>query len=80
MKYILLTTTSCPKCPAMKEFVQNNFAEESGEILDETSPNFMDLVQKYGVTVAPVLIILEGEKEVFRGTEPSEIEYFLEKL
>lgn len=80
MNYILLTTTSCPKCPAMKEFVSENLAGFSGKILDETNPNFMDQVQKYGVTVAPVLIIFDGEKEVFRGSEIYEVEDFLKTL
>ncbi len=80
MNYLLLTTTSCPKCPAMKEFVRENFAGFSGEILDETKPNFMEEVQKYGVTVAPVLLIFDNGKEVFRGSEIYEVEDFLKQI
>ena len=78
MTYLLFTTTSCPKCPAMKEFVRENFAGFSGEILDETKPDFMTKVQEYGVTVAPVLIVFDDDgNEIFRGSEIYEAEDFL---
>jgi glutaredoxin len=77
MNYLLLTTTSCPKCPAMKEFIHEKLAGVSGEILDETSSNFIEEIQKYGVTVAPVLLIFKDEKEIFRGSEICEVEDFL---
>jgi glutaredoxin len=80
MNYLLFTTTSCPRCPAMKEFVSKNLAGFSGEILDETASNFMEEVQKYGVTVAPVLLIFDNGKEVFRGSEIYEVEDFLKQI
>jgi len=80
MNYLLLTTTSCPKCPAMKKFVSKNLAGFSGEILDETAPNFMAEVQKYGVIAAPVLLIFKDGKEVFRGSEIYEVEDFLKTI
>ncbi len=88
MNYLLFTTTSCPKCPKMKEFVRENLQPAlklrstgavSGEILDETKPNFMEQVQKYGVTVAPVLLIFKDGEEIFRGSEIYEVEDFLKK-
>ncbi|PID70241.1 hypothetical protein CSB37_02545 [bacterium DOLZORAL124_38_8] len=64
----------------MKEFVSQNLTEFTGEILDETKENFLEQVQKHGVTVAPVLILFDGETEVFRGSEPYEITDFLATL
>ncbi len=76
MNYILITTTTCPKCPEVKEFVKNEISFE-GEIMDETHPNFSDTLGKYGVTAAPTMIILKEGNEVFRGNEVSEIQDFL---
>jgi len=80
MNYILLTTTSCPKCPAMKEFVRENLAKFSGEIWDETKPNFLDKARELGITSVPVLIFFDNGKEIFRGSEPYEAEDFLATL
>lgn len=77
MKYILFTTTTCPKCPVVKSFVAEKINFE-GEILDNSTPDFATQIQKFGVQNAPTLIIFDdSEKEIFRGNEVSEIENFL---
>ena len=77
MKYYLLTTTQCPRCPAVKEFVQQEIPFP-GEILDETSADFHNTLEKFGVSVAPTLIVLgDQNEEIFRGNEVSEIRDFL---
>ena len=77
MKYLLLTTTTCPKCPAMKEFVAQEI-EFEGELLDNESPDFMERAQEYKVESAPTLIIFDDEgEEVFRGSEVQEVKDFL---
>ena len=78
MNYILLTTTRCPKCPAFKAFVADNVPFE-GQIYDETCPEFMDLVQKWNATAAPVMIILDGDTEVFRTSDMAALADFLER-
>jgi len=79
MRYVLFTTTSCPKCPAVKAVVSEKVSFE-GEILDETSPGFGDRISAAGVTNAPTFIVYDGEEEVFRGSEVYEIEGFLDSL
>ena len=79
MNGILLTTTSCPKCPAIKTWVTDNITFDV-LVVDETHPEFTDLLRKYSVTNAPTLIIEKDGEEVFRGNEDYEIEYFLKSL
>ena len=76
MTYLLFTTTTCPKCPAFKEFVAENI-DFNGEILDETSPDFSSHIAESGVTVAPVILIFEDDKEIFRTGEILELQNFL---
>jgi thioredoxin-related protein len=77
MKYLLFTTTTCPKCPAMKEFVASEIKFE-GERIDNESPNFMEKAQELSVDAAPTFIIFDDDgKELFRGSEASEIQDFL---
>lgn len=78
MNYILFTTTSCPKCPAFKEFVAEN-VEFEGVILNEKSPNFMDNIKQFGVSNAPTIVILKGTEEIFRTDDVSQLQDFLEK-
>jgi glutaredoxin len=79
MNGILLTTTTCPKCPAMKAWVSDNIKFDV-RIVDETAPDFGDLLRKYGVTAAPTLIIEKDGKELFRGNEDYEVEEFLKNF
>ncbi len=79
MNGILITTTTCPKCPAMKTWVADNVKFDV-LIIDETHPEFADLLQTYNVTTAPTFIIEENGEEVFRGNDDYEIEDFLKNL
>lgn len=76
MNYLLFTTTTCPKCPAVKQFVVSNITF-AGELVDNTRPDFMALAGEHGVSVAPTFIVFENGNEVFRGNEASEIDSFL---
>lgn len=78
MRYLLFTTTTCPKCPAMKSFVAENVKCE-GETLDNTSPNFGEMIAQTGVQNAPTIIFYEGDTEIFRASEVSEVDEFLQK-
>lgn len=79
MNGILLTTMSCPKCPAMKAWVADNI-DFDVRVVDDMAPDFADVIGKYSVTAAPTFIIEEDGKEVFRGSESYEIEDFLKSL
>ncbi len=76
MKYLLFTTQTCPKCPEIKQYINDNVFFE-GEILDNTHPKFIELAGKYDVISAPLFIVFEEESEIFRGSEVYEIEEFL---
>ncbi len=79
MKYLLFTTMTCPKCPAMKSFVAENLKFE-GEVLDNDSSNFMEKAGELKVDSAPTLIIFdENEQEIFRGNEVGEVKDFLQQ-
>ena len=78
MNYLLFTTTTCPRCPAVKKFVADNFSLP-GRTVDNTDPEFMDLAGRYGVSVAPTLLVFdEGGAQVLRANEVGEIEYWLQ--
>lgn len=79
MNYLLFTTTRCPKCPEFKQFVADNVPFE-GVILDETMPDFHDKIAESGVSNAPTILIFDGDKEVFRGSEVYELEDFLKTV
>lgn len=76
MRYILFTTTQCPKCPTMKEFAKT--LDIDGVIYDETHAQFMELVMAHDATVAPTMIILNGRDEIGRGNTPEEIKEILD--
>jgi len=77
MKYLLFTTTTCPKCPAMKEFVASEI-KFTGELVDNESSDFMEKAQELKVDAAPTLIIFDdADKELFRGNEAQEVKDFL---
>ncbi|MBU1089612.1 thioredoxin family protein [Patescibacteria group bacterium] len=79
MKYLLFTTATCPKCPAMKNFVAESLKFE-GETVDNSSPDFAERIQKLNVESAPTILIFDDtEKEIFRGSEAEELKEFLAK-
>jgi hypothetical protein len=78
MNYLLFTTITCPKCPAVKQFVAANVTFP-GETVDNTRSDFMELAGQHGVSVAPTFIVFDNGNEVFRGNEASEIDSFLKK-
>ena len=85
MYYILLTTTTCHKCPEFKKYV-NKHVTFNGVILDERSDLFAKIADKFNVMNAPTIIIFENNgddicnlKELFRTSEISELQEFIEK-
>ncbi len=76
MNGILLTTMSCPKCPAMKAWIADNIKFDV-RVVDDMAPDFGDLVAKYNLAAAPTFIIEKDGAEIFRGSESYEVEDFL---
>jgi len=77
MQYLLFTTLTCPKCPAVKVWVTENISFP-GRIIDNGQADFMDLAMQYGVQEAPTFIALnENQAELWRANEVSEIQHYL---
>ena len=79
MKFLLFTTSQCPKCPEFKDYVADKITFE-GEILNETHPQFMAKIQEFSVISAPTIIFFKDDKETYRTQEIYELEEFLASL
>jgi thioredoxin-related protein len=79
MNYLLFTTNTCPKCPAFKDYVKNNF-EGDGKILDNTDSNFLELIKKYQVSSAPFFIAFKDDQEIFKTGDLAELMEFKNSL
>lgn len=80
LKYLLFTTSTCPRCPEMKKWVKK--LDFEGTVLNERDENFKKLATQYSVNIAPLLLILkqkEGkpDKEIARFTEIEDIKDWL---
>ena len=74
-KLVLFTTSTCPKCVMAKKFLADaGLAYET--VIVDVNP---DAARKYGVRQAPTLLIFDGEKEVGRVENPSNIRAFAEE-
>lgn len=95
MIYILVTTTTCSKCPGFKKsLAEIGFSSKyTGDIIDENSDVFADLISGYQISSAPTLLLFDSAlalssmqegaifpKEIFRTSEISELLQFLEGL
>ncbi len=58
-KLFLFTSTSCPRCPAAKEFLDNKGLEYE-EMQPTKNPEAMELATKHGIMSLPTILI--GEK------------------
>lgn len=80
MHYWLFTTTTCPKCPPFKTFMQTQ-TYLKGEILDETSSTFSTSIARFGLTKAPTLLVLSADEKtvLLHTSELAEGQAFIEK-
>lgn len=76
MNYLLFTTTRCPKCPEFKAVVADKVTNE-GRVLNELDPDFGELAAQHNVTAAPTIIFFDEGGEVFRTSDLSELDSFL---
>ncbi|MCC6643388.1 hypothetical protein IT411_01445 [Candidatus Peregrinibacteria bacterium] len=76
VKYLLFTTTTCPKCPAVKNLL--NELQISYFSIDNTMLNFHELAEKYQVRSVPTVIgIGHSDEEIWRTSELAEIKRHL---
>ncbi|MBO2527690.1 MAG: ribonucleoside triphosphate reductase, partial [Clostridiales bacterium] len=73
-RLVLFTTSTCPKCVMAKKFLADAGISYETVVVDETP----DEARKYGVRQAPTLLVLDGDKEVNRIENPSNIRAFAE--
>ena len=73
-RLVLFTTSTCPKCVMAKKFLADAGIAYETVVVDETP----DAARKYGVRQAPTLLILDGDKELERVENPSNIRAFAE--
>jgi len=75
-KNLLFTTTTCPKCPAVKNFLDKSETEYFS--IDNTMLNFSEMAEKYNVKSVPTMMRLDEQgQEVWRANELSEIQLHL---
>jgi glutaredoxin len=71
-RLMLFTTASCPKCPAVKAWLDS--MEINYEMMDNRHADFYKLAEKYNIHSVPTLIALDSETaEVWRASEHAEI-------
>lgn len=78
-KIKMLTQDNCPKCIALKSFLElglRNKYQDDIEVIkrEDQTEVFMDLVQKHGIMATPVLI---AGNEVLADTSPSKVADFI---
>ncbi|MBQ3355760.1 MAG: ribonucleoside triphosphate reductase [Clostridia bacterium] len=71
-RLVLFTTSTCPKCVMAKKFLADAGIAYETVVVDETP----EAARKYGVRQAPTLLILDGDKEIERVENPSNIRAF----
>lgn len=72
VKLLLFTTNTCPKCPAVKNWIGQSGLEFFS--IDNSMLNFWEMAEKYGVQSVPTVVAVnEGGQEIWRANELSEI-------
>ena len=72
-KLILFTTTTCPKCPTAKSFLDKSQREYSVVVSDQDR----ETAAKYGIRQAPTLVVQRGE-DFDKYVDLSEIRKYIE--
>ncbi len=76
-KYMLFFTPMCPKCPKIKEYMEDKGLEK--EWCDCATKDGLDNARKFEVGNVPTVIFLdENGKEVTRAKDIEEIKRILE--
>ncbi|MBD3354990.1 hypothetical protein GF361_03315 [Candidatus Woesearchaeota archaeon] len=76
-KYMLFYTPMCPKCPKIKEFMEDKDIEK--EWVDCATPEGLEKARELKVSNMPTVIFFDkDEKEVTRAKDIEEIKRVLE--
>ena len=76
-KYMLFFTPMCPKCPKIKEFMEDKKLEK--EWVDAATKEGLEKARELGVSGVPAVIFFdENGKEVTRATTIEEVKRVLE--
>ncbi|MBR9691446.1 hypothetical protein GOV06_01545 [Candidatus Woesearchaeota archaeon] len=76
-KYLLFFTPMCPKCPKIKEFMEDKQLEK--EWLDAATPEGLEKAREFKISNVPTVIFLdENGKEVSRATTIEEVKRVIE--
>jgi len=71
-KLLLFTTVTCPKCPAVKSWLDS--MEINYDSVDNRASDFYQLAEKYNVHSVPTLIAIDNNgAEMWRASEQAEI-------
>lgn len=60
--YKLFTTRMCPKCPAVKEFMQT--VELKGKFIDASTPEGLEEARKYSLSVVPTVLFFDEQENL----------------
>ena len=76
-KYMLFFTPMCPKCPKVKEFMEDKGLEK--EWVDASTKEGLEKSRELGVSNVPTVIFFDEEgKEVTRATTIEEVKRVIE--
>ena len=76
-KYMLFFTPTCPKCPKIKEFMEDKGLEK--EWADAATPEGLEKAKEFQVMNVPTVIFFDEEgKEVTRATSIEEVKRIVE--
>jgi len=76
-KYMLFFTPMCPKCPKIKEFMEDKNLEK--DWVDCASPEGLQKARDFKISNVPTVIFLnQDEKEVTRAKDIEEIKRIIE--
>jgi ribonucleoside-triphosphate reductase (formate) len=57
MKNLLITTKTCPNCPAVKDFLE--LSEIDYTLVDASTPDGLEVAKKFGIGSVPALVVVD---------------------
>jgi len=76
-KYMIFFTPTCPKCPKIKEYMEDKGLEKVWA--DAATPDGLEKAKEFGVMNVPTVIFFdENDKEVARVSDIEEVKNIVE--
>jgi len=79
IEFLVFTTPTCPNCPVVKEYLQNQ-DKIKGKMVDASTSEGLELARKYEVTAVPTVIFFQDDKEINRAHSKEETEKIITHL